>query len=50
MLPPIEGLPESVWKDQSCGNCHQWTKETLCTQAQVYLGDNAERSLDKLHP
>ncbi|MGI9318762.1 MAG: caspase family protein [bacterium] len=48
--PPIEGLPESVWRDQSCSNCHNWTKEALCTQSQVYTGENAEKSLVKKHP
>ena len=50
LYPPIEGLPESIWKDQSCSNCHQWTKEALCDQSQVYIGANAERSLQKQHP
>ena len=50
MFPPIEGLPESYWKDQTCSNCHQWTQDTLCTQANVYLGLNMQRSLEKQHP
>ena len=50
MFPPIEGLPEEVWKNQRCDSCHQWTQEALCTQATTYLGQNAQRSLDLEHP
>lgn len=50
LFPPIEGLPESYWKDQSCSNCHQWTRESMCTQANTYLSLNMQRSLDKAHP
>lgn len=50
LYPPIEGLPESFWKDQSCDNCHQWTQETICEQAGTYTLANRERSLDKAHP
>ncbi|MBY6140402.1 caspase family protein [Leisingera daeponensis] len=49
-FPPIEGLPESYWKDQSCSNCHQWTRERLCTQGNTYLSLNMQRSLGKQHP
>ncbi len=49
-FPPIEGLPEEYWKDQQCSNCHQWTAERLCTQANSYLSLNMQRSLDKQHP
>ena len=50
LFPPIEGLPEEVWKDQECASCHQWTQEALCTQANTYLGQNAQRSLNLEHP
>ena len=49
-FPPIEGLPESYWKDQTCGSCHEWTRERLCTQANTYLSLNMQRSLSKQHP
>ncbi|WP_368072356.1 caspase domain-containing protein [Leisingera sp. JC1] len=49
-FPPIEGLPDSYWKDQSCSNCHQWTRERLCTQGNTYLSLNMQRSLGKQHP
>lgn len=49
-FPPIEGLPESYWKGQSCSNCHQWTRESLCTQGNTYLSLNMQRSLGKQHP
>jgi hypothetical protein len=38
MFPPIEGLPEAVWK-KTCNNCHQWDRDTLCAQANVYVKD-----------
>ena len=50
LFPPIEGLPDELWKDQTCSNCHSWTQEALCDQAQVYLGDLAAQSLAKQHP
>ncbi|EDZ44801.1 conserved hypothetical protein [Rhodobacterales bacterium Y4I] len=49
-FPPVEGLPESYWKDQSCSSCHQWTRERLCTQGNTYLSLNMQRSLGKQHP
>lgn len=49
-FPPIEGLPESYWKDQACSNCHQWTRERLCVQANAYLSLTMQRSLSKQHP
>lgn len=50
IFPPIEGIPEELWKDQSCANCHEWTREALCTQASTYLAASASRSLAKQHP
>jgi uncharacterized caspase-like protein len=50
IYPPIEGLPESFWKNQTCSNCHEWTEERICTQANTYLSLNMQRSLDKAHP
>lgn len=50
LFPPIEGLPEELWKDQKCSNCHQWTKELLCDQGKFYLSSNATRSLEREHP
>ncbi|WP_424985114.1 caspase family protein [Microbulbifer sp. S227A] len=50
LYPPVDGLPEEYWKDQTCSNCHQWTQERLCNQAGAYLSASMERSLDKKHP
>ncbi|WP_425093581.1 caspase family protein [Tropicimonas sp. S265A] len=52
LYAPIEGIPEELWKGQSCSNCHEWTRERLCTQANVYLNvtATAQRSLQKEHP
>lgn len=49
MFPPIEGLPEAVWKDKTCASCHQWDQGNLCEQAQTYLEDDTGR-LGKKHP
>jgi hypothetical protein len=48
--PPVEGLPDSYWKGQTCSNCHSWTKEALCEQGQTYLTATGEFALDKQHP
>ena len=50
LYPPIEGIPDELWKGQSCSNCHVWTRDALCDQATVYLDTSARRSLIKLHP
>lgn len=50
LYPPVEGLPEEYWKEQTCSNCHDWRRENLCDQASVYLAENTERSLTKDHP
>ena len=50
LFPPIEGLPETMWKDQECSSCHQWDRESLCTQAVTYLKQSASRALEKQHP
>ncbi|MEP5215409.1 caspase family protein [Sulfitobacter pontiacus] len=47
---PIEGLPEEVWKGQSCSNCHDWNRERLCEQGQRYQVTASARSLHKPHP
>lgn len=46
---PVEGLPESYWKDSQCRNCHQWDRESLCEQGNFYVKDKT-RSLRKEHP
>lgn len=48
LFAPIEGLPDEVWRDKTCGNCHQWTRQDLCNQGTTYLG--ASRALTKEHP
>ncbi|MHA7774132.1 caspase family protein [Roseibium sp. M-1] len=49
MFPPIEGLPEAVWKDKTCSSCHQWEQANLCDQAKTYVANEA-RALSKQHP
>ena len=50
LFAPIDGIPDEVWKGKSCSDCHQWTRDALCAQAETYLADNATRSLAKSHP
>lgn len=49
-FPPIEGLPEEVWKENTCATCHNWTQDDLCTQGNTYLAETATRALSKSHP
>lgn len=50
LFSPIEGIPESVWKEKSCSNCHEWTRSALCDQGKTYMAANAARALGKEHP
>jgi uncharacterized caspase-like protein len=50
LFPPIEGLPDELWKGQDCANCHQWTQTSLCDQANTYLTEAGAASLEKQHP
>ncbi|MFV0491458.1 MAG: caspase domain-containing protein [Pseudorhodobacter sp.] len=50
LFPPIDGIPEELWKNQTCSNCHNWTKEALCDQGKTYLTVNNERAVIKNHP
>ena len=50
LYPPIEGLPDEMWKGQSCASCHQWTEAALCDQGKAYLGPNFARGLALMHP
>lgn len=36
LFPPIEGLPEELWK-KPCATCHKWNQERLCEQGSSYL-------------
>lgn len=47
---PIEGLPEEVWKNLTCVNCHAWDQDNLCTQGQTYLTETGQAALTKEHP
>ncbi|MES5484558.1 hypothetical protein QMZ05_17515 [Bradyrhizobium sp. INPA03-11B] len=47
-FPPIEGLPEEVWK-KSCQSCHQWDRQALCEQGASYA-KNPRSALRHPHP
>src|ERR1700722_6111848 len=40
LFPPIEGLPENVWK-KPCSSCHKWDRRTLCEQGAFYVKNPA---------
>lgn len=44
LFAPVNGLPQSVWADKSCSDCHQWSALDFCDQAQTYT--QASFSLD----
>ncbi len=48
--PPIEGLPEAMWKEQTCKSCHTWTRQDLCTQANTYVSMDPAKYREKMHP
>jgi hypothetical protein len=50
LFAPIEGIPDSLWKDQTCSNCHAWTKEAICNQGQTYSTPNGSKAIEKQHP
>lgn len=50
LFPPIDGIPETLWKGQQCSNCHKWTKEALCDQGKTYSGPTGPDALQKKHP
>ncbi|MDO9524584.1 MAG: caspase family protein [Gemmobacter sp.] len=50
LFAPIDGLPEELWKGQTCSNCHAWTQSALCDQGKTYLAQSGERALSKQHP
>ncbi|MBR9863509.1 MAG: hypothetical protein GYB24_08745 [Rhodobacteraceae bacterium] len=50
LFPPIEGLPEQLWKGKACSTCHQWQRADLCDQAKRYLPESAQDALKKQHP
>lgn len=49
LFPPIEGLPDAIWKDQNCTACHEWKQDNLCDQARTYVADRT-RAISKQHP
>lgn len=50
LFPPLEGLPEEIWKDQKCTTCHEWTRDRICEQATNYLNPDFADNLTKEHP
>lgn len=38
VVPPVEGLPDSVWAHLQCSGCHNWNRKNLCDQGNFYAG------------
>ena len=49
-FPPVEGLPAEVWQNQTCANCHVWTRENICEHAGRYIHADPSGYQDKKHP
>ncbi|MEM7438316.1 MAG: hypothetical protein AAF393_01865 [Pseudomonadota bacterium] len=47
---PIDGLPDTLWKDKACSTCHQWSREDLCEQGKRYVSGALDLALTKPHP
>ena len=50
LYAPIDGLPEALWKKETCSSCHAWTQETLCTQGEFYSKQGLDALERKEHP
>ena len=37
LFPPIEDLPDEMWKGKNCSTCHKWDKARLCEQGATYV-------------
>lgn len=48
--PPLDGLPETLWKGKICSTCHQWSREDLCEHGRRYVGGALQAALAKRHP
>ena len=48
--PPIEGIPEEMWKSGTCYACHKWSQERLCEHGERLSG-MSETALTRIeHP
>lgn len=50
LFPPIEGLPDEVWKGKHCANCHEWTQKALCDQGNFYVKNEVDDGFGAIHP
>jgi hypothetical protein len=50
LFPPIEGLPDEVWKGKQCKDCHEWTQQALCDQGKFYVNSGERLELGAIHP
>jgi len=46
----IEGLASNVWAGKNCSDCHNWTRENLCAQGQLYISNKDLRIDEIRHP
>jgi hypothetical protein len=50
LFPPIEGLPDEVWKGKHCSDCHEWTQAAMCDQGKFYGTSGDPLLLGPVHP
>jgi hypothetical protein len=50
IYPPIEGLPEQVWKGKHCTDCHKWDRKALCDQGHFFVNNKVDIKLGEVHP
>jgi len=48
--PPIAGLDEELWKNQTCSSCHDWSRANLCQQGEFYVAKDAQAIARIAHP
>jgi uncharacterized caspase-like protein len=37
LFPPVNGLPDELWKNSNCTGCHKWDRQRFCDQGQAYV-------------
>ncbi len=50
LFPPIEGLPDEVWKGKHCSDCHQWRPPDAVRPGQFLLNNQVPDAFGAIHP
>ncbi|MEM7240784.1 MAG: hypothetical protein AAF429_01230 [Pseudomonadota bacterium] len=48
--PPVDGLPDSVWQNGTCANCHSWDQAKLCDHGTLLGGFSPDALRRIQHP